>query len=112
VLVISKGDPDVLELEGVDARHFPQGADGSYAGYHPAGSDDAIRHLESLQPTGAGYLLIPGPSLWWLEHYAGFARYLADVGEESFRQADLCAIFRLSLPTRNDRHDEHRVQIS
>ena len=48
VLVISKGDPDLLDLEGRDARHFPQDADGSYAGYHPAGSADAIGHLKSL----------------------------------------------------------------
>ena len=61
-----------------DAQHFPQDADGSYAGHHPAGSADAISHLKSLQRAGAGYLLIPGPALWWLEHYVGFGQYLAD----------------------------------
>ena len=71
--------PTCSILEGRDARHFPQDADGSYAGYHPAGSADAISHLKSLQRAGAGYLLIPGPALWWLEHYAGFGEYLADV---------------------------------
>ena len=102
VLVISKGDPDLLDLEGRDARHFPQGADGSYAGHHPAGSAEAIDHLKSLQRSGAGYLLIPGPSLWWLEHYAGFRDYLADAGEEAFRETDLCVIFRLSRPPQDD----------
>ena len=102
VLVISKGDPDLLDLEGRDAQHFPQDADGSYAGYHPAGSADAISHLKSLQRAGAGYLLIPGPALWWLEHYAGFGQYLADVGEEVFRETDLCVIFRLSQPPQDD----------
>jgi GT2 family glycosyltransferase len=98
VLVISKGDPDLLDLEGRDARHFPQEADGSYAGHHPAGSADAISRLESLQRAGAGYLLIPGPALWWLEHYAGFGEYLSQAGEEAFRETDLCVIFRLSRP--------------
>jgi GT2 family glycosyltransferase len=102
VLVISKGDPDLLDLEGRDARHFPQGADGSYAGHHPAGSADAISHLKSMQRSGAGYLLIPGPALWWLEHYIGFGEYLSDVAEEAFRETDLCVIFRLSRPPQDD----------
>ena len=102
VLVISKGDPDLLDLEGRDARHFPQDADGAYAGHHPAGSADAIGHLDSLHRDGAGYLLIPGPALWWLEHYAEFGRYLADTGEEVFRETDLCVIFRLSRLSQAD----------
>jgi GT2 family glycosyltransferase len=102
VLVISKGDPDLLDLEGRDARHFPQDADGSYAGHHPAVSADAIGHLKSLQRSGAGYLLIPGPALWWLEHYAGFRQYLAGAGEEAFRENDLCVIIRLSQLPQDD----------
>ena len=66
------------------------------------GSADAIGHLESLQRAGAGYLLIPGPALWWLEHYAGFGEYLADAAEEAFRETDLCVIFRLSRPPKAD----------
>jgi GT2 family glycosyltransferase len=95
VLVISKGDHELLDIEGMDVQHFPQDASGSYAGYHPAGSTDAIGHLKALQRARAAYLLIPGPSLWWLEHYAGFGQYLAAVGEEVFRESDLCVIFRL-----------------
>ena len=102
VLVISKGDPDLLDMEGRDAQHFPQDADGSYAGHHPAGSADAIGHLKSMQRAGAGYLLIPGPALWWLEHYAGLGEYLADVGVEAFRETDLCVIFRLSQFSQDD----------
>ena len=102
MLVISKGDPDLLDIEGMDAQHFPQDADGSYAGYHPAGSSDAISHLKALQRVGAAYLLIPGPALWWLEHYAGFGEYLADVGVEAFRETDLCVIFSLSQPAQVD----------
>lgn len=102
VLVISRGDPDLLEIEGMDARHFPQDTDGSYAGYYPAGSAEAIDHLRALQKGGAGYLVIPGPALWWLEHYAGFAEYLAVVGEEVFRETELCVILRLRRPLPDD----------
>ena len=61
-----------------------------------------INYLKSLQLAGAGYLLIPGPALRWLEHYASFAEYLAGAGEEAFREADLCAIFSLSLLLQDD----------
>jgi hypothetical protein len=101
VLVISKGDPDLLDLEGRDARHFPQDASGAYAGHHPAESADAISHLECLQQAGAEYLLFPAPSLWWLDHYTGFSQYLAASGEEVFHDSDLCLIFRLCRPTQH-----------
>jgi GT2 family glycosyltransferase len=104
VLVISKGDPDLLDLEGRVAQHFPQGPDGWYSGYHPAGSDDAINHLDSLHRGGAEFLLIPAPALWWLEHYAGFKQHLADVAEEAFREAGLCVIFRLSRSLQHPSH--------
>jgi GT2 family glycosyltransferase len=101
VLVISKGDPDLLELEGRVAQHFPQNPDGTYTGYHPAESDDAIIHLKSLHRGGAEFLVIPSPTLWWLDHYVGFGQYLADVGQEAFREADLCVIFHLPRPLFN-----------
>jgi hypothetical protein len=34
----------------------------------------------------------------WLDHYVGFGQYLADVGQEAFRDADLCVIFYLPRP--------------
>jgi hypothetical protein len=61
-----------------------------------------INHLKSLQRAGAGYLLIPCPSSWWLQHYASFAEYLAGAAEEAFREADLCAIFSLSPLLQDD----------
>jgi len=35
VLVVSKGDDDLLQLEGQRAWHFPPAAEGGYAGYYP-----------------------------------------------------------------------------
>jgi hypothetical protein len=96
VLVISKGDAELLDLDGMVAGHFPQNPDGSYTGYHPADSVQAIDHLESLREGGAEYVVIPSSALWWLEHYVGLRQYLADQGEELFREHHCCAIVRLS----------------
>ena len=95
VLVISKGDPDMLDVEGRKAEHFPQDRDGSYIGYHPADSAEAITHLKCLQVRADEYLVIPSSSYWWLEHYIGFGKYLAEIGEEVFRDNDCCVIFKL-----------------
>jgi len=103
VLVISKGDPDLLDIEGRRAEHFPQNPDGSYIGYHPADSAEVITHLKCLQVRADEYLVIPSASYWWLEHYIGFAKYLAEIGEEVFRDNDCCVIFkfgRLALTPR------------
>ena len=59
VLVISRGDDEALELGGRRAWHFPQEADGTYAGSYPQDSDEAVAHLEELRDKGAQYLLVP-----------------------------------------------------
>jgi glycosyltransferase involved in cell wall biosynthesis len=76
VLVVSKGDDALLELDGRRAWHFPQGNGGGYAGHYPANDAEAIAHLESLRAKGAGYLLFPRAAFWWLDHFKGFRRYL------------------------------------
>lgn len=76
VLVVSKGDGDLLHLEGRHTRHFPQDDTGGYAGWYPAQSDDAIAHLESLRLQGAQFLLFPSTAFWWLEHYEGLRLHL------------------------------------
>src|SRR4051794_15220441 len=73
VAVVSRGDGDLLEIEGSEAWHFPQRGDGVYLGYYPSDSSAAIRHLEALRERGAEFLAIPASSLWWLEHYEDFA---------------------------------------
>ena len=76
VAVVSKGDGELLELDGREACHFPRTADGIYAGYHPKDSEAAIAHLEELRAKGAAFLVFPEPSLWWLDHYKGLRRHL------------------------------------
>lgn len=76
VLVISKGDAQLLNLEGRHAWHFPQSENGTYAGHHPANDDECLAELERLRARGATYLAIPATAMWWLEHYRRFAQYL------------------------------------
>lgn len=76
VLVISRGDERLVDLPNRCGWHFPQIEDGTYAGHHPSSSDDAIDELEALQVRGASYLVVPEPSLWWLDYYLGFAHHL------------------------------------
>ena len=77
VLVVSKGDEQLLRLGERCAAHFPQGPDGVYAGHHPSDSDACIAELERLRANGAGFLVIPASSRWWLQHYAEFSDYLS-----------------------------------
>ena len=76
VLVISRGDDALLELNGRCAAHFPQDESGGWSGHHPADSEEAIGHLEELRGNGAGYLVVPPTYRWWLNHYDGLREHL------------------------------------
>jgi hypothetical protein len=78
VLVVSKGDDALLDLDGRPASHFMSDDNGDYAGHHPADSAEAIGHLERLRAAGGEYLVIPGTYAWWLEHYVGFRLHLQE----------------------------------
>jgi hypothetical protein len=95
VLVVSRGDDDLLRLDGRRAWHFPRTADGAYAGHHPADSRAAIDHLEDLQAAGADALVLPATAFWWLDHYADFRRHLDENHERVWADGD-CVIYRLS----------------
>jgi hypothetical protein len=95
ILVASHGDEHMLQLEGRHAWHFPLGSDdGRWLGYHPAGDTAVIAQLEALRAGGADHLLLPGPILWWLDHYHGFRRHLEDRYVELLHD-DRCAIYAL-----------------
>jgi GT2 family glycosyltransferase len=76
VAVASRGDEDLLRLQGRTASHFPQDDRGGYSGYYPADSDAAIAQLEQLRANGVEYLVFPRTATWWLQHYPEFAEYL------------------------------------
>jgi hypothetical protein len=77
VLVVSRGDGDLLDLGSRAAQHFPADPNGEYAGFHPVDSDAAVQHLLDQQAAGATHLVLPATALWWLDHYPEFASYLA-----------------------------------
>jgi glycosyltransferase involved in cell wall biosynthesis len=100
VIVVSKGDNELLKLGGARAWHFPQNEEGVYVGYHPAGSAEAIVHLEELRAKGGEFLLFPGTAFWWLEEYGEFGRHLDDRYRRVWDD-ELCIIYELSEPRRS-----------
>jgi spore maturation protein CgeB/SAM-dependent methyltransferase len=96
VLVISHGDDEMLQLDGRRGWHFPQAANGVYAGHHPGTASEAVEHLESLKAKGAQFLLIPSTSMWWLDFYGEFAKHL----EKNYRvlayHEGACVIYSLA----------------
>ncbi len=98
VLVVSRGDNALVQLDGCRGWHFPQVADGTYAGHHPADSAEAIDHLESLRARGAQFLLFPETAFWWLDHYADFRQHL-EATYTCHHKDDNCVIYCLTPGT-------------
>jgi GT2 family glycosyltransferase len=96
VLVVSRGDDELLRVEGRRAWHFPRGDDGAYAGHHPADSREAIAWLEAERAAGAQYIVFPETGSWWLEHYEGLRRHLDRSYARSFSDPETCVIFDLT----------------
>jgi GT2 family glycosyltransferase len=94
VLVVSKGDDELLDLGARRAWHFPRQPDGTYAGHHPADSAEAVEHLEELREAGAEYLLLPNTAFWWLDHYGALARILIRQHQSVHADGD-CRLYRL-----------------
>jgi GT2 family glycosyltransferase len=93
VLVVSRGDRELLELEGREGLHFPQGPDGDYAGHHPGDGEEAVAQLESLREAGATHLVLPASARWWLEHYGELAAHL---GGCERHEDPACTIYELT----------------
>ena len=116
VLVVSRGDDSLLPSERCRARHFPQGPDGQWAGFHPADSAEAIEHLETLREQGARYFLVPSTEFWWLHHYSGLTAHLETVHRRIY-SADHLQVFDLapeprpSIPDRGPPGHRERVLV-
>ena len=95
VLVVSRGDERLVDLEQRVGWHFPQAEGGVYAGHHPADSRAAIDHLQELCARGADHLVIPATSAWWLEHYTELRDHLEQRHVELAADPDSCVIYRL-----------------
>ncbi|HSF19251.1 MAG TPA: hypothetical protein VLK65_27245 [Vicinamibacteria bacterium] len=101
VLVVSKGDDELLDLDGRASWHFPQVEDGSYAGHYPASNEDAIAHLKALLTRGAEFLLFPKTAFWWFDHYGEFRRYL-DSHYTQIVGGEDCVIYDLTEHARTE----------
>ena len=102
-LVISRGDPDLLVLPGRTARHFSSNAAGDYLFYHPACDVAALAQLAAGRAAGAGFLIIPQTSFWWLDFYPGFRQYLEQNCRRIAHAGDTGSIWALNqkpAPTR------------
>jgi GT2 family glycosyltransferase len=95
VVVISKGDDELLDLGVGEAWHFPQDDRGGYAGHYPDSSEAAIAQLEELRDRGAGYLLVPATAHWWLDRYPEFGQHLRNNYTLVFEDGGVCSIFSL-----------------
>jgi hypothetical protein len=95
VLVVSKGDEDLVRFEGRSGWHFPRAASGQYAGHHPIDGAWAVDHLEALRGAGGAYLVLPAPYYWWLDHYPELQLQLRGRYERLRCPEEVCRIYRL-----------------
>jgi GT2 family glycosyltransferase len=91
ILVVSRGDEELVRLDGRRAWHFPRGEDGGYAGHHPADSEEAIARLEEQREAGAEYIVFPATAVWWLDHYEGLRLHL-DLKYENILSDPACCL--------------------
>jgi hypothetical protein len=94
VIVASRGDEEILRFPGHDGWHFPQTADGVYAGHYPPDGPAAVAELERLRARGGRWFLLPKTSLWWLEHYRELRAHLSAHYREIVRE-EACVMFSL-----------------
>jgi GT2 family glycosyltransferase len=102
VMVISRGDDELVDLDDRAAWHFPQSQHGEYRGHHPADSEEAIAHLEDLRARGGTHLVVPSTAFWWLDHYEDFAQHLDDRYRAIVRDADTCLVYELARQGASD----------
>jgi GT2 family glycosyltransferase len=95
IAVISKGDEELLKLNGHRGWHFPRGTDGGYANIYPANGAEAVMQLKQLREQGARFLLIPKPAFWWLDYYGELKCHLESSCRLALQQEDTCVIFDL-----------------
>lgn len=98
VAVVSRGDQRLLDLDGRTGWHLPQVEDGTYAGYHPADSAEAVAHLTQLRQRGADHLMVPASGLWWLTWYDRLRDHLARSATLVAFHEEVGAVYRMHAP--------------
>jgi hypothetical protein len=103
VVVVSKGDDDLVRFGDCVGWHFPRTDAGLYAGHYPANGTAAVSHLEELRALGADYFLLPSTYAWWLEYYPELKQHLESRCRVIAEDADACFLYELA-------HDESGTQ--
>jgi hypothetical protein len=104
VLVISRGDPERIELEPAIGRHFPSSRDGTYLG-HPADDRHALELLQLGLAEGATWLVIHADVEWWADAYPAWWERLHDEHRVVVERPGVCRLFQL-VPTTTWSPDE------
>lgn len=99
VAIVTKGDPELLATNRINAVHFPMQEDGLWAGYHPVDSAACIAHLDELRAAGVRWFVVPRPFFWWIDNYADFFAQLATEHRLVARQNQLCVVYELKPDT-------------
>jgi len=94
VIVVSKGDDELLALEGRRGWHFPQDDESAWAGYYPSDGTTATAQLETLRKKGGEFLVLPSTAFWWFDYYPEFRDHLSRTCRRLWLD-DSCAIYAL-----------------
>jgi hypothetical protein len=94
VAVVAHGGEEPVELAGYPTEPYPQHPDGTRA---PDVEDaDAVAMLEGLRERGVRFLVVPKPSLVWLEWAKPSLQELLETSYRAvFTDGSLCAIYSL-----------------
>jgi GT2 family glycosyltransferase len=95
VLVVSKGDDNLVRFDGWQAKHFPATEDGRWVGHHPADTTEAVALLEAARQNGGSFFLLPKTGFWWLEYYEGLEQHLLSRYDTVVRDDNTCVLFAL-----------------
>jgi GT2 family glycosyltransferase/glycosyltransferase involved in cell wall biosynthesis len=99
VIVLSRGDEDLVDLYGREAWHFPRQTDGRFAGHYPDNGVAAVAQLESQLALGGRFLLVPATSAWWLDHYPELGAHLRAAAGVVASEEGIGQLFDLSETT-------------
>ncbi len=95
VVVISKGDDDLLRLgPRTTGRHFPSTDDGTYAGHYPSDGPAAVAALDDARAKGGEFLVLPSTASWWLKSYPELRGHL-ERAQRVDGTGDACVIYDL-----------------
>lgn len=95
LLVVSRGDEEMLVLKDRTAQHFPSDSSGNYLGHHPPDSRWCIAELEACRRQGFSHFVLPAAYSWWMEHYRGLQEHLVKRCHLVLERQDTGAIYAL-----------------